>query len=272
MTASDEVAAAATVRLRVTDGNAVGIGSGTIIDVHGDEALVLTCGHIFRDSAGRAPVQIDLFHQGETITIPGQVIDYSAEERDVALVVCRPGIPVKFAPVAPENWQAQSGESVFSLGCDRGADPSRRDTRITAINKYLGPPNLEIAGAPVDGRSGGGLFNSAGQLIGVCNAADPQDDEGIYAGTAVVHWQLDRVNLGHLYREDSPPAAPSVALASTAPTEPPANSATTTPPVELTDQEVIVIVRDRNGSQGAARVLEFKTVPPQLAGLLQTQR
>ena len=41
-------AQAATVRLRVHDGRGYGAGTGTIIDVHGDEALVLTCGHLFR--------------------------------------------------------------------------------------------------------------------------------------------------------------------------------------------------------------------------------
>jgi thiol-disulfide isomerase/thioredoxin len=269
---------AAAVRLRITDGSSTGIGSGTIIDIHDEEALVLTCGHLFRECQGQAPIAIDLFRNGETITVPGQVLDYSAEERDIALVVCRPGIPVAPVQVAPAKWQPQSGESVFSLGCDRGADPSRRDTRITAINKYLGPPNLEIAGAPIDGRSGGGLFNSAGQLIGVCNAADPQDDEGIYAGLEVVHWQLDRINLSHLYRTSDGPVSlvstngPPPATGSTAQDAGP--SALTGPmPTDLAaGQEVIVIVRDRGSAQGATRVLEFSSVPPQIASLLQTPR
>ena len=86
---------------------------------------------------------------------------------------------------SPPTQQVQNGQTAFSFGCDRGDDPSRRDTRITGINKYnqhLGVSNLEIAGAPIDGRSGGGLFDESGRLIGVCNAADYKGDVGIYAG------------------------------------------------------------------------------------------
>ncbi|HBE69642.1 MAG TPA: thioredoxin, partial [Planctomycetaceae bacterium] len=68
-------------------------------------------------------------------------------------------------------------------------------TKITNINRYHGPANVEIGGAPAVGRSGGGLFDMGGRLIGVCNAADDIDDEGIYAGVEVVFAQLERLHL-----------------------------------------------------------------------------
>ena len=43
---------AASVRLRIDDPDGHSTGSGTIIDARAGEALVLTCGHIFRDSKG----------------------------------------------------------------------------------------------------------------------------------------------------------------------------------------------------------------------------
>ena len=49
------------------------------------------------------------------------------------------------------------GDRAFSVGCDKGADPTVRQTHITAVNKYQGRPNVTAAGQPVDGRSGGGL-------------------------------------------------------------------------------------------------------------------
>ena len=42
------------------DANGHSYGTGTIIDARGGEALVLTCGHIFRDSDGKGPITIDL--------------------------------------------------------------------------------------------------------------------------------------------------------------------------------------------------------------------
>src|SRR5262249_12699295 len=44
------------VRLKVADSKGNSVGSGTIIDARQDEALVLTCGHIFRDSDGKGEI------------------------------------------------------------------------------------------------------------------------------------------------------------------------------------------------------------------------
>ncbi len=158
-------AQAATVRLRVHDGHGFGAGTGTIIDTHGDEALVLTCGHLFRETKGQGKIEVDLFVAGETRTVLGQIVDYDSDTRDVALVAIRPGFPVQAVQVVGTDSRVENGQTAFSFGCDRGDDPSRRDTRITGINKYnqhLGVSNLEISGAPIDGRSGGGLFDVAG--------------------------------------------------------------------------------------------------------------
>src|SRR5690606_11196826 len=169
----------------------------------GDEALVLTCGHLFRDTQGKGRIEVDLFVGGRPQTVEGQLIDYDANDRDIALVAIRPGFPIQPVPVIRHGRLPEVGSTAFSFGCDRGDDPSRRDTRITGVNKYnqhKAASNLEIAGAPIDGRSGGGLFDADGFLIGVCNAADFKGDIGIYAGPGAIHWQLDRLQLARLYR------------------------------------------------------------------------
>ena len=61
-----ERARAATVRLRVHDGHGYGAGTGTIIDTHGEEALVLTCGHLFRETDGKGKIEVDLFGRPDT--------------------------------------------------------------------------------------------------------------------------------------------------------------------------------------------------------------
>jgi thiol-disulfide isomerase/thioredoxin len=243
-----EKAKAATVRLRVFDGRGYGAGTGTIIDTNGDEALVLTCGHLFRDGEGKDRIEVDLFVAGEVRTVAGQVVDYDAGDRDIGLVAIRPGFAVEPVKVIQEGETVKVGQTAFSFGCDRGDDPSRRDTRITGVDKYnqnLGASNLEIDGAPIDGRSGGGLFDDRGVLIGVCNAADYKSDLGIYTGPRSVHWQLERIQLGRLYQ--GTPAAPvrnQLAASESAPT-PPVNQFASGP--ELNAAE-----RNGGASMGAA--------------------
>ena len=89
--------------------------------------------------------------------------------------------PIEVAQLAPLQYQARKGEPVYSVGCNQGDPPTIMAGAVNQIDKYLGPPNITASGRPVVGRSGGGLFNSAGELIGVCSAADPEIDEGLYA-------------------------------------------------------------------------------------------
>jgi hypothetical protein len=129
---------------------------------------------------------------------------------------------------------------------------------VNFVNKYLGTPNLVVDGQPVDGRSGGGLFTADGRLIGVCNAADRQDDDGLYAALGAIRAELDRAGLDFIYRggtsageaSDRPPAAhvsgPNAPTGNDA--RPPAVAAPATtsnpslPPL-TDDAEVICIVR-----------------------------
>ena len=297
-------AEAATVRLKVHDGRGYGVGTGTIIDTHGDEALVLTCGHLFRETKHQSRVDVELFVAGRIQTVPGKVVDYDSEDRDIGLVVIRPGFKVATVSVLPSDQLPTSGQSVFSFGCDHGANPSRRDTRITGIDKYnqeTRSSNIEIDGAPVDGRSGGGLFDAQGRLIGVCNAADYQEDVGIYTGPRSIQWQLDRVQLSNLYHPSSNLApAPNLIADSRAGSIAPANSAGTAPalnppianqpalnraafnaaaPIAPTpiapaptasSQEVIVIVRDRD-RPGTDRVMTLRQPTSELMEMIRRQ-
>jgi hypothetical protein len=138
-----------------------------------------------------------------------------------------------------------------------------RDSRITSIDRYLGPPNIEAAGEPTVGRSGGGLFSQEGMLIGVCNHADPRDDEGIYASLPTIHWELDRVGQRRIYAGESDalaattpglraPAAAKQLFASTSP--PPLPSKALADGNADGDAEVICIVRSRTNPQAGERV------------------
>lgn len=201
---------AATVRLHIEDQNGYSHGTGTLIDQRSGEALVLTCGHVFRDSQGRGKITVDLFGPGMPRGVPGQLIAYDLD-RDLGLVALRPGRSVITARVAPTHTLIEPDEAVIGAGCDHGDEPTARRTRITSVDRYQGPPNLQVAGEPVQGRSGGGLFNADGQVIGVCNAADPQDSEGLYSALASIHALLDSAQLASLYGGDGEPTPPALA-------------------------------------------------------------
>ncbi len=178
---SDATLIAASVRLRVEDANGHSCGSGTIIDARDGEALILTCGHIFRDSKGEGQVEVDLFSPGGQQRVLGRRISHDAGPRDVGLVAIHVPGPVVMVRVAPPGYRIQPGMPVVSVGCNNGNPPSAQHSQITSLDKFAGPPTIQVAGQPVEGRSGGGLFSSDGYVIGVCNAADPADKEGLFA-------------------------------------------------------------------------------------------
>ncbi|HEY2147266.1 MAG TPA: trypsin-like peptidase domain-containing protein, partial [Pirellulales bacterium] len=190
---------ASCVRLKVTDPKGNSIGSGTVIDARQGEALILTCGHIFRDSDGKGEIFVDLFGDESPQHVAGRLVACDLE-RDVALVNIKTRAQVVAAHVAPSNYAVHEGDQVTGIGCSNGADPTVEEGRVNSLDRFRGPPNIEVSGQPVQGRSGGGLFNSQGQVIGVCNAADPTDNEGMFAAQGSIYKELDRAGLSFIYQ------------------------------------------------------------------------
>lgn len=233
------------VRLTITEGNATSYGTGTIVDSRSGEALVVTCAHLFRD-ANNQPIdttgrlKVELFDASTGAARVAQVAEAQLVshdfEVDVALVAIRPQGVVQTAAVGASVGDLRVGDSVTSVGCDLGADPTVREHRVVDLNRYQGPPNVEASGAPIQGRSGGGLFDASGKLVGVCNFADKAADEGIYAGLASIHAQLDRIGMSDLYRGGVPAAAPAAEpdpfpIASAGPVAAPATAARELEPI-----------------------------------------
>lgn len=195
---------AATARLRVEDASGVASwATGTVIDCRQGEALILTCGHVFRDSQGKGRIEVDLFGSQGPRGVAGQVISWDLK-RDLALVSIFTDVAIEPVRVGGTDRRTPVGAPVVTVGCDGGRDPSIRHSRITAVDKYLGPSNVQVAGQPVQGRSGGGLFAVDGTLIGVCNAADPADNEGLFAALPSIHDQLEESGLSFVFRSVYP--------------------------------------------------------------------
>ena len=188
----------ASVRLKVYDPQGHSLGSGTIIDSWKEtsgahEALILTCGHIFRDSGGNGRIEVDLFDRGASTTVVGALIRYDLQN-DIGLVSIRSDRQLPSLPLITDQQTTEVGEMVLSVGCDHGSDPTVQQSTVKAINSFVGPPNLQVEGQPAVGRSGGGLFNKRGELIGVCNFADPTDRAGLYGAAQLAHAMLRKMN------------------------------------------------------------------------------
>jgi hypothetical protein len=212
--ATDAQLLAVSVRIRVEDPSGHSCGSGTIIDARGGKALVLTCGHIFRDSKGKGKIEIELFGPNAGKKVEGRLESYDSETRDVGLVSIQMPEPAVAARLAPVGYTVRKGDAVASVGCDHGADPTVRRNRVNTADAT----NLWVADQPTEGRSGGGLFSAEGYVIGVCNGCDAQDREGLYAASGRICAQLDQVGFAFVYQSpqgwEKMAAMPAIMLAS----------------------------------------------------------
>ncbi|MEX2112709.1 MAG: serine protease, partial [Pirellulales bacterium] len=267
------------VRLKVEDPTGSSYGSGTLIDTRHGDALILTCGHIFRDSRGKGAIIVDLCGADAPQNLPGRLVSYDLEN-DIALVSIHPGLPVRVAPVAPQGHVVARGVKVITVGCNHGGPATAIPSHIASINKFVGPPeNLQVAGAPVEGRSGGGLFTTDGLVIGVCNAADPADNEGLYAALKSIHQELDEVGLTAIYAARPPVAqlAGGNTVPAMAQTMPAAAGAmlpgpSGAAPMDLDGAEVICVVRPLNNPQATTEIIRIDRASPAFLQQLATDR
>lgn len=279
--------AAASVKISIDDGNGFSRGSGTVIDSQERQALVLTCGHIFRDSQGKGRTTVDFTGPLELRGLPARVIGYDLKS-DLGLLVVETPHAVPTVPAAPTGYVVQEGWDVVSAGYPRGGALDVQKTRINSKNKIVGPPNLQIAGLPIEGRSGGGLISPDGYVIGVCNAADPERQEGLYAAAEAIQAALGAAGLSALCSGEPRNAAPrnaAVALASnpvsTPGAAPAANPASLRSDERRTlselgargDQaEVICIIRSRNNPNSESEVVVIDRATPELFQHLEAHR
>lgn len=200
----------ASLRIRVKDSQGVNFGTGTIIDSREGRTTILTCGHIFRKINDKPLIEVDLFNGTKHETTVGHVLSYDLE-RDIGLLWIPTARPLPVAPVAGLANAPTVGQHVFSIGCSSGDPPTKLQHRVTHLNRYNGPDNIECTGVPIQGRSGGGLFDAAGRLIGVCIAADQRDQRGLYSGLQPIHEMLAEAKLSHLFpNSGSKPTADSL--------------------------------------------------------------
>ncbi|HMO13848.1 MAG TPA: trypsin-like peptidase domain-containing protein [Pirellulaceae bacterium] len=302
--APEQLAMQATARIKVIDDTGISFATGTVIHRHANDVLILTCGHVFRESKGKGTIKVELgFGDNQLQSMDGLLIDFNANGYDVALVTCNTTLEITPVAIAESSFQMPAGTPVFSIGCNSGDHPTLRKSQFKQITTYDGVKKYDVVGRPVNGRSGGGLFTIDGKLIGVCNAAAVNVDEGIYTAINSVYWQLDRVKLTHLFQNNQQLAGQStlpvgipvtqydehVTSNSNASTQnvsmggeprlfpehaPGARqiSFETVVPHHPSEQEIIVIVRDKNVPQRTETLLISDPTPELLQMIASVQQ
>jgi hypothetical protein len=252
------------VKLRVDGNNGHEWGTGTIIDTRQGrdgrtmEALVLTCAHIFRGWDEQKSIEVHLYGENSTAKVFGQCIFYDLEI-DLALVAIFPPGPVRAAPIAPDSYRIQPSQQVLSVGCDSGGNPSVWQHQIMSIDRIRTSSEksvqfhyIQVSGAPVGGRSGGGLFSAEGYLIGVCNTGDPLRKDGCFVPPHMIRHILNKTDLAHIYQEQllgAPQSSPvSAALTPLAPVEPVA--VTAAPPMAMAVPPAAIYADNRSAVAG----------------------
>jgi len=166
----------AVVRVQANDDRGSSHGSGTLVDVQGDYALVVTNWHVVRDAPQRVSVTFpNGFHTA------ARVIRMDKDWDLAALVVWNPG---NVTPVAIADRAPQLGDALTIAGYGSGnyRAVSGRCTQYVAPGIDFPYEMVEVSVQARQGDSGGPIFNEQSELAGVLFGAAPGTTSGSYAG------------------------------------------------------------------------------------------
>ncbi|MEX0714152.1 MAG: serine protease [Pirellulales bacterium] len=165
----------AVVRVVVPERGGTSLGSGTLVDVHGDYGLVVTNWHVVANAAAAPSV---IFADG--FRSAAVVVKTDRDWDLAALAIWRPGVepvPVSDQPPRPGEWLTIAG---YGGGPYRAA--GGQCTQYVSPGRRFPPEMVEVATAARQGDSGGPIFNQSGQLAGVLFGAGQGRTAGSYSG------------------------------------------------------------------------------------------
>jgi S1-C subfamily serine protease len=150
------------------------LGSGFVVSSDG---YILTNAHVVEDSGNRASSVSVVFKNPDgtdSTKVPATIVGVD-ETSDVALLKIDPAKAPQLTPVTLGNSDSvQVGEPVVAIGNPLGYDFTVTSGIVSALNRDLQSPNgsvipngIQTDAAINSGNSGGPLFNSAGQVIGI---------------------------------------------------------------------------------------------------------
>lgn len=151
--------------------------SGIVIHSDSEKSLVLTSKHVV-DEKDEAKVEFVYFYknmESEVETFISNKIEID-EESDLAIVEIDPGRVLFFSQISKTEpvlgddvWVASNpNQSYRSLKKGIISSKERKITSYIAENNYM----WEVSGGVIFGSSGGGIFNTDGNLVAVVSGVD----------------------------------------------------------------------------------------------------
>ncbi|MBT4136214.1 trypsin-like peptidase domain-containing protein [archaeon] len=202
LTHDQDEAIEATVKMKVRDNTGTSYGSGTIIgyaDYDSVEyAIVLTAAHVVKTIPIDGMVEMDMDADDAQTDIRGVQKLYNDSSCDVAILrVLKDSIEDQHKVKVNCDAEQKDGDSVFSVGHGLGSETAnlfcaKVTTEIVFTKKWI-----VIDKEQVVGRSGGGLFNECGELIGVISATS-KETGGLHGNTQCVKDALTAAGLGFI--------------------------------------------------------------------------
>jgi len=165
----------AVARIIVPEGAATSYGSGTLVDIRGKFALVITNWHVVRDAQGEIQVA---FPGG--FTSQARALKVDPDWDLAALVIWRPPVePVTIAEDAPSP-----GDQLTICGYGQGnyRSATGRCTQYYAPRLDFPQHMVELDVEARQGDSGGPIFNDRGQLAGVLFGSGHGTTMGSFGG------------------------------------------------------------------------------------------
>ena len=165
----------AVVRVIVDEPEGISHGSGTLVDVRDQLAIVVTNWHVVRDASGAINV---IFPDG--FRSAARVLSVDRDWDLAALLIWRPRVaPVPLAGRAP-----RPGDPLVIAGYGPGPyrAVSGRCTQYVAPSERHPFEMVELSAMARQGDSGGPIFNDSGELAGVLFGSGGGTTSGSYAG------------------------------------------------------------------------------------------
>ena len=169
----------AAVRVRTPGG----MGSGVILSSVPGRTVIATAAHMVRDAS--AQVSVDVFLDGGRIKSYAASVSIVNDTSDLALLTLVSSFPLP--SVIGANDSPGQGDVAFGIGCSGGGRVSVMKCRVLRIENG----DVFASGAPAQGRSGGGLYNSRFELIGICSAQNRLRNDGWYVGASKLRKLLE---------------------------------------------------------------------------------